>query len=117
MIGSINGYEWLVLVVVALVLIGPERLPSYAAQLGRVVRELRRMAQGASERVREEMGEDLEGLTAFDPRQYDPRRIIRDALADPTTAQPQPRAQHQPQHQAQRGGTAVPRAPFDDEAT
>ncbi len=37
----------LVLAVLALVIFGPERLPSIAAQAGRMLRELRRMAEGA----------------------------------------------------------------------
>lgn len=80
--GSINGWEAVVLIAVAVIVIGPERLPTYAAQLGRLVRELRALATGAKERVQAEVGDDLDGLRSFDPRQYDPRRIIRDALVD-----------------------------------
>lgn len=81
---SINGGELLVLVVVALVVLGPERLPHYAQQLGRLVREVRSFALKAREQVREEMGEDFDDIDwqALDPRRYDPRRIVRDALFD-----------------------------------
>ena len=81
---GINGSEFIVLLVVAAVVLGPERLPQYAAQLGRLVRELRRMAQGASEQMREELGPEFDDIDwrKLDPRQYDPRRIVRDALAD-----------------------------------
>ncbi|WP_454300020.1 twin-arginine translocase TatA/TatE family subunit [Salana multivorans] len=60
--------------------VGPERLPEYARQLGRLVREVKRIAVGAQERVREELGPEIEDLRQYDPRQYDPRRIIREAL-------------------------------------
>ena len=40
------------------------------------------MARGAGDRLRSEMGEDAESLKALDPRQYDPRRIIREALEE-----------------------------------
>ena len=81
---GINGSEFIVLLVVAAVVLGPERLPQYAAQLGRLVRELRRMAQGASQQMREELGPEFDDLDwrKLDPRQYDPRRIVREALAD-----------------------------------
>jgi sec-independent protein translocase protein TatB len=81
---GINGSEFVVLLVVAAVVLGPERLPQYAAQLGRLVRELRRMAQGASQQMREELGPEFDDIDwrKLDPRQYDPRRIVREALAD-----------------------------------
>jgi sec-independent protein translocase protein TatB len=81
---SINGPEFIALVVIALVVIGPERLPHYAQQLGRTVRELRRMALGARDQVKAELGEDFDDLDwqKLDPRQYDPRRIVKEALSD-----------------------------------
>src|SRR5690348_1631071 len=59
-------------------------MPQYASQLARLVRELRRMAQGASAQVRNEMGPEFDDIdwAKLDPRQYDPRRIVREALAD-----------------------------------
>jgi sec-independent protein translocase protein TatB len=74
----------IIIVVLAVFLIGPDRLPGYAAQLARMVRSLRRMADGAKDRMREEMGDDFDDVDwrKLDPRQYDPRRIIREALID-----------------------------------
>ncbi|MGZ4603171.1 MAG: Sec-independent protein translocase TatB [Kineosporiaceae bacterium] len=81
---GINGSEFVVLLVVAAVVLGPERLPQYAQQLARLVRELRRMAQGASQQMRDEMGPEFDEIDwrKLDPRQYDPRRIVREALSD-----------------------------------
>lgn len=81
---GINGSEFLVLLVVAAVVLGPERLPQYAQQLARLVRELRRMAQGASQQIRDELGPEFNEVDwrKLDPRQYDPRRIVREALSD-----------------------------------
>jgi sec-independent protein translocase protein TatB len=81
---GINGSEFLVLLAVAAVVLGPERLPQYAQSLARMIRELRRMAQGAQEKVREELGPDFDDVDwrKLDPRQYDPRRIVREALSD-----------------------------------
>ncbi|TFC32124.1 Sec-independent protein translocase TatB [Cryobacterium sp. MDB1-18-2] len=78
-------FEKLLLVgVVAVFLVGPEKLPHYAAMLGRVVRQLRVLASGASDRLRDEMGPDFDDVDwkKYDPRKYDPRRIIREALLD-----------------------------------
>lgn len=81
---DINGGEFVVLAVVGLVVIGPERLPKYAADLGRMVREARSFARNAREQVKAEMGEDFDDVDwqQLDPRRYDPRRIVREALLD-----------------------------------
>jgi sec-independent protein translocase protein TatB len=81
---GINGLELVVLVLIAVVVLGPERLPEYAAQLARLVKGLRRMASGAREQLREEVGPELDEVDwrKLDPRQYDPRRIIKEALLD-----------------------------------
>jgi sec-independent protein translocase protein TatB len=81
---GINSGELVVLLVVAAVVLGPERLPEYAQQLARLVKQMRRMAQGATEQVREELGPEFDDIDwrKLDPRQYDPRRIVRDALSD-----------------------------------
>ncbi|MFT4135811.1 twin-arginine translocase TatA/TatE family subunit [Microbacterium sp.] len=70
--------------VVAVVVLGPERLPQYAEMLGRFTVRAREWLRGAKTRVKEEMGEDFDDVEwrKLDPRQYDPRRIIRDALLE-----------------------------------
>jgi sec-independent protein translocase protein TatB len=74
----------LVIGIIALFLIGPDRLPAYSAQFGRLVRQLRDMASGAKDRMRDELGPDFDDMDwkKLDPRQYDPRRIIREALQE-----------------------------------
>jgi len=74
----------LVILVIAMFLLGPERLPVYAKKLGDLVRNVKHLADGAKDRLREEMGPDYEDVDwkQLDPRQYDPRRIIRDALLE-----------------------------------
>lgn len=81
---GINGLEFLLLAVIAVMVLGPERLPEYAGQLGRLVKDLRRMATGAREQLRDEVGPELDEVDwrKLDPRQYDPRRIIKEALLD-----------------------------------
>ena len=81
---DINGSEFLLILVVAVLVIGPERLPKYAAQLGAWVRTMREFLRTAKERVDAELGEQAADVdwTALDPRRYDPRRIVREALTD-----------------------------------
>ena len=80
----------LVIGVIAMFLLGPERLPQAAAQLARWVRVLRRMADDAKARLGEELGPEFTEADwkKLDPRQYSPKRIIRDALLDPDGAAP-----------------------------
>ncbi|MFE5673122.1 twin-arginine translocase TatA/TatE family subunit [Agromyces sp. NPDC056523] len=82
--GGLTFDKLLIVGVIAVFLLGPERLPHYAAQLGKFVRSMRDMANGAKSRVRDEMGPDFDEVDwrKLDPRQYDPRRIIREALTD-----------------------------------
>jgi sec-independent protein translocase protein TatB len=81
---DINGGELLVLAAVGVIVLGPERLPQYAAQLGKLVRQARGFARTAREQMREELGEDFDDIDwkSLDPRRYDPRRIVREALLD-----------------------------------
>lgn len=80
-----NGGEILLLIVLALIILGPDKLPEYAAKLGQFVRSARDLAEGAKSQIKEEMGPGFEDVDwrALDPRQYDPRRIVREALATP----------------------------------
>jgi sec-independent protein translocase protein TatB len=81
---DINGWEFIVVLVVALLVIGPERLPEYSAKLAKLVRQLRGLADTAKVQLREQMGPDFDDIDwkQYDPRQYDPRRIVREALMD-----------------------------------
>lgn len=105
--------------VIAVFLLGPDRLPHYAAQLARLVRSLRDMANGAKERMRDEMGPDFDDVDwkKLDPRQYDPRRIIREALSDepePAVVKPVVQSAYARRKQKLAEGE---QAPFDAEAT
>lgn len=81
---DINSGELLVLAAVGVIVLGPERLPQYAAQLGKLVRQARSFARTARAQMRDELGEDFDDIDwqSLDPRRYDPRRIVRDALLD-----------------------------------
>lgn len=81
---GINGGEAIIILVIAVLVIGPERLPKYAEQLAGLVRRARVLMADAKEKVSEELGPEITDVdwAQLDPRRYDPRRIVRDALLD-----------------------------------
>lgn len=81
---DVNGWELIVLLVVAILVLGPERLPEYAGKLGNAVRQVRGLAEGARASLKEQMGPEFDDINwrHYDPRQYDPRRIVREALLE-----------------------------------
>lgn len=81
---DINSGEFLLIVILALVLIGPKRLPEYIEKLRGFIRAARDMAEGAKTQLKSEMGPEYQDIDwrQYDPRQYDPRRIVREALFD-----------------------------------
>ena len=86
-------FEKLLLIgLIAAFIIGPNRLPAYSAKFARFLRSMRHMASGAKERMRDELGPDFDDVEwkKLDPRQYDPRRILREALSDPIEPAPKP---------------------------
>jgi sec-independent protein translocase protein TatB len=84
---GINGPEFFLLLIIGILVIGPQRLPEYTQKLAKLVKEVRRMASGAREQIKEEVGIDIDDVDwkKYDPRQYDPRRIIQEALLDDDT--------------------------------
>lgn len=66
--------ELLLIVFVGIIVFGPDRLPEYARQLGRVVRQVRQFAQNAQEDLRSELGPEFADLKLAD---LDPRELIR----------------------------------------
>ena len=89
---DINGWEVIVLVVVVILVLGPERLPEYAGKLAGFVRQARSFAANAKTQLKEQMGPEFDDVDwrQYDPRQYDPRRIVREALMDdPEPEKPQ----------------------------
>jgi sec-independent protein translocase protein TatB len=122
---DINGWELVILVLAALLVIGPDRLPEYSAKLGKLVRQVRGLADNAKGQLREQMGSEFDDVDwkQYDPRQYDPRRIVREALMD-EGRDDQPSSQ---QGREQSGGFKAPSSfkrhdpdkptPYDVDAT
>ena len=81
---GLSSEKLLILLLLAVFILGPERLPQYTRQFAQFIKKLRRMANSAQEQMKEELGDGFEDLDwkKLDPRQYDPRRIIREALLE-----------------------------------
>ena len=109
----------LVLGVIAIVIFGPEQLPRIAAQAGRALRDLRRMAEGATRDLREGLGPEF---AEFDVTDLHPKNFVRKHLLegfdDNDSTEP-------PDFPPDAGATLTPadalapgeRPPYDSEAT
>ena len=116
---GISGEKLLILGLIAAVVLGPERLPHYAQQLAKLVKNLKKFADGAKDQLSAEVGEELD-WKKLDPRQYDPRRIIREALIEDesgSTAVPASLGTGLNQAKAFQPLAAGENAPYDNEAT
>jgi sec-independent protein translocase protein TatB len=106
---NIGPLELMVLAIVGLVVLGPDRLPDLARDAARLLKNLRDMATGARTQLKEELGPefadvDLRNLNprtavsravfgddAPDLRKYNPRTAMRDMILgedDETAAKP-----------------------------
>jgi sec-independent protein translocase protein TatB len=66
--------EFMVILVVALLAFGPDRLPDFARQAGRMVRQVRKFANSARDDIRAELGPEY---ADFQLQDLDPRKAIR----------------------------------------
>jgi sec-independent protein translocase protein TatB len=67
----------LVLAVIALVVFGPNELPKIAAQVGRALRDLRQIAEGAMNDLRDGLGPEL---ADFEIEDLNPKRLAHKHL-------------------------------------
>jgi sec-independent protein translocase protein TatB len=71
--------EMAVILIVGIIVFGPDKLPDYARQAGRMLRQLRTFAQSAQEDLRKELGPEFADLKLTD---LDPRAVIRKHVLD-----------------------------------
>jgi sec-independent protein translocase protein TatB len=69
----------LVLAVIALIVFGPNELPKVASQAGRMLRDLRKIAEGAKADLREGLGPEFQD---FDFDDLNPKTFVRKHLFD-----------------------------------
>ena len=80
---DIGAGELLGLALVALLLVGPTKLPTFAADAARFIRKVRGFAQSATSDLRENLGPGFEDLSVSDlnPKSFI-RKQVRQALDD-----------------------------------
>jgi sec-independent protein translocase protein TatB len=87
----------LVLAVIALVIFGPNELPKIASQVGRALRDLRTIAEGATNDLREGLGPEF---ADFEIQDLNPKRFVQKHLSgdlnEDQGAQQQPAANGTP---------------------
>jgi len=110
--------ELAVILVVAVVVFGPDRLPEFARQAGRLVRQLREFTQSARDDIRKELGPEFANfeLTDLDPRQA-VRRHILEAWDDNEQPAANGVAHNGASNDARRPLAEGERPPYDSDAT
>jgi sec-independent protein translocase protein TatB len=76
---DINAPEFVVLVVIAIVLFGPEKLPEFARKAARVLRYLRGIAGNAQDQLSKELGPEFSDL---DIRDLNPKTFVQKHLLE-----------------------------------
>lgn len=76
---DLSFFKLLTLAVIALVVFGPNELPKMAAQAGRWLRDLRRMADNATSDLRSGLGPEFQN---FDLEDLNPKRFVQKHLLD-----------------------------------
>jgi sec-independent protein translocase protein TatB len=142
---NIGPLEFVVLAIVGLIVLGPDRLPGLARDAARMLRQLREMATGAREQLREELGpefadvdlrslnprtavqravfgDDVPDLSKYDPRRLNPGAAVRDAILGEEGQQKRVSMSKEPPS-ASNGARPrprprpTPRTKFDEDAT
>ena len=76
---DIGTGELLILVVLAVVLLGPEKVPALARKAARVVRFIKRVANNATSQIKAELGSDYDDLNIEGLK---PRNLVQQILPD-----------------------------------
>ncbi len=71
--------ELTVIAIVAVLVFGPDRLPDFARQAGRMARQLRSFANAARDELRNELGPEYADLQL---RDLDPRVLVRKQIME-----------------------------------
>ncbi|MGI8879930.1 MAG: sec-independent translocase [Jatrophihabitans sp.] len=120
---NLGPFEIGVLLIVALVVFGPDKLPTLAKDAARMLRTLRDMAQGARTQLRDELGPEFGNL---DIRSFNPRTALQKAIFDDDDDEAQSTSSAAVADEPQEKPVSSPpirplgrdeAAPYDDDAT
>jgi sec-independent protein translocase protein TatB len=85
---NIGAGEFLVILVIALVVLGPERLPEAIRKVGQVMGELRKLSAGFQDELRDAMNEPLEEMRSTVDMVRNPFKDGEEPASQTTTAPP-----------------------------
>jgi sec-independent protein translocase protein TatB len=102
--------ELAVIIVIGILVFGPDRLPEFARQAGRFLRQVRSFSQAARDDLRSELGPEFSDLELTD---LDPRRIVRRHILEAMDEDDDPAPARPGLRPLERGE----RPPYDAEAT
>jgi sec-independent protein translocase protein TatB len=77
---DVRPLELIALAVIAMLVLGPDKLPHYAADAARVLRQVRRMANDAKAEMSRELGPELQDISMAD---LNPRTLVRKHVLEP----------------------------------
>jgi sec-independent protein translocase protein TatB len=106
-----------ILAVIALIIFGPNELPKMASQAGRALRDLRRIAEGAKNDLREGLGPEF---SDFELEDLNPKRFVAKHLFDDVNGGTAAAGAAASASTARAGGAPLApgeRAPYDPDAT
>jgi sec-independent protein translocase protein TatB len=106
--------ELLVIGVVAILVFGPDRLPEFARQAGRVLRQVRHFTQAARDDLRKELGPEFADLELSD---LDPRQVVRKHILEAMDDDDVKAVDNVPVRPGLRPLERGERPPYDAEAT
>jgi len=109
----------LVLGVIAMLVFGPEKLPQVARDAGRLLRQVRGMAQQARNDLKAELGDTIGDfdLAELNPRTFVRKHLLEDDEPGRTTVQTIPPMETVPQVPAPAAPAFSGPVPFDADAT
>ncbi|HET8562204.1 MAG TPA: sec-independent translocase [Marmoricola sp.] len=103
--------ELAVILLVAVIVFGPDRLPEFARQAGRFVRQVRNLASNAQDELRRELGPEYADLKLTD---LDPRTAIRKHILEAMDEDDDPPVGRRAPYDVLPAGE---RPPYDPDAT
>lgn len=124
MFNNLGWLELMMLLLFGLMIFGPDQLPKIAGDLGRMIRQLRRLANDASADLRSELGPEFDDvdLASLNPRKFIEKHVLGDD--DPFDDDPPRRTAGRtmsatPEPRAAEATPAVETAPapYDSDAT
>lgn len=104
--------EFLVIFVVAILVFGPDRLPDFARQAGRFLRQMKTFTQAARDDLRNELGPEFADLELSD---LDPRKAVRKHILE--AMEDDDEEDIVPVRRGQRPLAAGELPPYDSDAT